>query len=85
MPTMLPRIHVSFQKPIYEALEQISEVEHTSLSDVVVKLVSVALELSEDVYLAEMAERRLKNLKRDDLLTYEEMSRWIQARKTRRK
>ncbi len=85
MPTTLPRINVSFQLPIYEALERISKVEHTSLSEVVVRLVSVSLELSEDLYLANIAEKRLKNLRRDDMLTSEEMLKWSRARKRRRR
>lgn len=81
MPTTLPRVNVSFQRPTYEALERISQVEHASLAEVVSKLVSYALDLSEDLYLAGIAEKRLKNFQRDDALTSDEVLRWNRTRK----
>lgn len=81
MPTTLPRINVSFQRPTYEALERISQVEHAPLAEVVSRLVSYALELSEDLYLAGIAEKRLKGFRRDDAMTSEEMLRWNRTRK----
>lgn len=83
MPTSLPRVHVSFERPTFEILDQISKVEKVSLAHVVTKLVVAALELSEDLALGEKAESRLKTFLRDDALTSEELLKWNKNRRKR--
>ena len=84
MPTTLPRINVPFELSTYEVLQEISKVEHTSLSQVVAKLVQTALELAEDVYLAQLADKRLGTFRRDDALSSEDLLRWNKSRRKRK-
>lgn len=84
MPTTLPRVNVAFERPIYEILEEISRAERASLSQVVSRLVQSALELAEDLALAETAEKRLESFKRDDALDSTGLLKWNKNRKTRK-
>lgn len=81
MPTALPRVNVAFEKPTYQVLKEISEVEHASLSHVVSKLVKYALELAEDLAIVQEAEKRLKTFSRDDALKTEDLLQWNKSRK----
>lgn len=83
MPTTLPRVNVVFEKPTYEALEKISRAEGASLSQVVSHLVQSALELAEDLSLAETAEERLRTFRRDDALSSDDLLKWNRTRKRR--
>ncbi len=83
MPTTLPRVNVVFERPIYEILEEISRAERASLSQVVSRLVQSALELAEDLALAETAEKRLESFSRDDALDSTELLKWNKRRKRR--
>lgn len=80
MPTTLPRVQVSFEKPTFEILGQISRVEKISLAHVVTKLVVAALELSEDLALGQKAESRLKSFIRDDAYSSKELLKWNKNR-----
>ncbi len=84
MPTTLPRVNVTFEPSTYEVLEQISKTEHASMSQIVSKLVSCALELAEDLALVQTAEKRLRSFKRDDALKTKELLKWIKNRKKSR-
>lgn len=80
MPTTLPRVNVVFEKGTYEILEEISKVEHASLSHIVSKLVNYALELAEDLAVVQDAEKRLLSFKRDDAIETKELLKWNKAR-----
>jgi len=84
MPTMLPRVHVAFERPTYEMLEEISKVEKLSMARVVAKLVHSALELAEDLVLADIAERRLATFRRDDAMNTSQLLKWNKNRKKRK-
>ncbi len=84
MPTTLPRVNVSFERPVYEALAEIAKAEGTSLSQTVARLVQSALELAEDLALAEAAEKRLKIFSRDDAFDSSELLQWNRNRKRKR-
>lgn len=81
MPASLPRIQVSFKKTTFEMLEGVSEAEKDSLSHIVSRLVEFAFEMSEDLALGQIAAKRIKNFKRDDALTAEELLKWNKNRK----
>lgn len=83
MPTTLPRVNVVFERSIYEALEKVSRMEGTSLSQVVSRLVQSAFELAEDLALTEVAQERLNSFQRDDALSTESLLRWNRARRKR--
>ena len=80
MPTTLPRVNVVFEKGTYEILEEISKVEHASLSHIVSKLVNYALKLAEDLAVVQDAEKRLLSFKRDDAIETKELLKWNKAR-----
>ena len=84
MPTTLPRVNVAFERSTYEVLEEISKVEHASLSHVVSKLVKYALELAEDLALVQTAEKRLETFRRDDAVKSKDLIRWNKNRKKAR-
>jgi|GEM_PF-2832740 len=81
MPTSLPRVQVAFDKGTYEILEKISSVEKDSLSHIVARLVKYAIEMSEDLTLGEIANKRLKTFLRDDALTSEDLLKWNKNRR----
>ncbi|MBI2094270.1 MAG: hypothetical protein HYT88_06085 [Candidatus Omnitrophica bacterium] len=85
MPTTLPRVNVPFEPATYSILRQFSRTQHASLSQVVSRLVKYAIELSEDLALAEVAEERLGTFRRDDALSTEQILRWNKGRKNRKK
>jgi hypothetical protein len=81
MPTTLPRVNVPFERSTYELLQRISKDEQTSLSRVVSQLVHSALELAEDLTLAEVAEERMQTFRRDDALTSSDLITWNKNRR----
>lgn len=80
MATVLPRINVPFDATTYRALRDIAGREKISLSEMIRRLVSSALELSEDLVLAEIASKRLATFRRDDALSSDELLRRIHGR-----
>lgn len=84
MPTTQPRINVVFDQAHYQRLKDISKIERDSLSHVVSKLVVCALELSEDLALAESGEQRLSTFKRETALTSEDLLKWNKSRRKTR-
>ena len=84
MPTTLPRVNVAFKRPTYALLAKLSQSEGASLSQVVATLVESSLELSEDIALAQAAERRLDTFRRDEALSTNDLLRWNKNRKTHR-
>ena len=81
MPTTAPRVNVTFDPLVREILLEISKAQNASLSEIVNQLVRSALELAEDLALVQYGEERLRNFRRDDALTSEELLKWNKGRK----
>ena len=60
MPTENPRVNITFQPEIVRALARIAKKERKSLSSVAKDLILEALELREDITLANLAQLRDK-------------------------
>jgi hypothetical protein len=73
MPTKNPRINVVLEKPIYDNVERLAERDGVSLSLKVRDLVKEALEIEEDIGLAQFAETREKTFKRGKSLKHHEV------------
>lgn len=81
MPTTMQRVAVPFEADIFDALKEISEAEKIPMSQLIYKLVTSALELAEDLTLAEVASKRIESFRRDDALTSEELLKWNKTRR----
>ncbi len=73
MPTKHPRINVVLEQGLYNALADLAEQEGISKSMAIRDLVKEAMELREDVALAEIAEKREKTFDPDTALSHEEV------------
>ena len=60
MPTLNPRINVTFEPELNEQLNALAVLEHKSSSKLVKELVIEALEKREDIYLSDVADKRDK-------------------------
>lgn len=60
MPTLNPRINVTFEPELNEQLSALAALEHKSSSKLVKELVIEALEKREDIYLSNIADKRDK-------------------------
>jgi hypothetical protein len=72
MPSKNARVNVVMERPLYSAVHQLAKNQGLSMSMVVRDLVREALELREDLSLAQFAENREKSLVPSQLLTHEE-------------
>ena len=84
MPTTMQRVAVPFEAEIYATLASISKIEKMPMSQLIQKLVTSALELSEDLTLSEVATKRLEAFGRDDAMSTQEMLKWNKTRKKKR-
>ncbi len=73
MPTKNPRINVVLEKPLYNTVESLAERDGVSLSLKVRDLVKEALEIEEDIGLAQHAETREKTFNRKKSLKHDEV------------
>jgi metal-responsive CopG/Arc/MetJ family transcriptional regulator len=73
MPTKNPRINVVLEKPLYNNVERLAERDGVSLSLKVRDLVKEALEIEEDIGLAQLAETREKTFARKKSLKHDEV------------
>ena len=73
MPARNPRVAVLLEKPLYEQVRRLAQRDEISLSLKIRDLVREALEIEEDVALAELAARREKTFKRARALTHREV------------
>ena len=71
MPTKNPRINVVLEKPLYNNVERLAERDGVSLSLKVRDLVKEALEIEEDIGLAQLAEIREKTFSRKKSLKHD--------------
>jgi metal-responsive CopG/Arc/MetJ family transcriptional regulator len=72
MPTKNPRINVVLEKPLYNNVERLAERDGVSLSLKVRDLVKEALEIEEDIGLAQLAETRERTFNRKKSLKHDE-------------
>ena len=84
MPTTMQRVAVPFEAEVYGALTAISKAEKIPMSQLINKLVTSALEFTEDLTLSEVATKRLELFRRDDAMSTQEMLKWNKARKKKR-
>lgn len=73
MSTKNPRINVVLEKPLYDAIERFAKKEGVSLSLKVRDLVKEALEIEEDIALAQFAEEREKTFSKKKSLKHDEV------------
>ena len=73
MPTKNPRINVVLEKPLFNTVEALAERDGVSLSLKVRDLVKEALEIEEDIGLAQFAEAREKTFRRKKSLKHDEV------------
>ncbi|MBI5074284.1 MAG: toxin-antitoxin system, antitoxin component [Nitrospirae bacterium] len=73
MPTNNPRVNVVLEKPLYANVERLARRDGVSLSMKVRDLVSVALEIEEDVALTKFADAREKSFSRKKSLKHDEV------------
>ena len=73
MPTSNPRVNVVLEKPLYTNVERLAKRDGVSLSMKVRDLVTVALEIEEDIALAKFADTREKSFSRKKSLKHDEV------------
>ena len=73
MPATNPRINVTLERPIYQAVQRLAKENGESLSEEVRDLVREALEIYEDRVLGEFAYQRERTFDRRKALTHEEV------------
>jgi hypothetical protein len=73
MPTKNPRINVVLERPLYNNVERLAERDGVSLSLKVRDLVKEALEIEEDIGLAQLGETREKTFTRKKPLEHDEV------------
>lgn len=81
MPTKHPRINVVLEEPLFQAVSKLAQKEGVSLSLKVRDLVREAIDLYEDVYLAEKATERGRTFSRRKALTHNEVWNPVKAKK----
>ena len=73
MPTKNPRINVVLDTVLYNKVQFLAEKEGVSLSTKVRDLLKEAMELQEDIYLAEFAEERALTWKDSEPLSHDKV------------
>ena len=73
MPTKNPRINVVLEAPLYQNVRFLADKDGVSLSTKVRDLLKEALEIQEDIYLADFAEEREESWNKSSALTHEEV------------
>ncbi len=73
MPTKNPRVNIVVEEPLYNVLNDIATREGVSLSTVARDLIREAIELREDVALAELADTRMKTFARKKALLHDDV------------
>jgi len=73
MPTQNPRINIVLDNLVYQNVRLLAEKENVSLSAKVRDLLKQALELQEDIGLAEFAEKRESSWNESEALTHHDV------------
>ncbi len=82
MPTKHPRLNVVLEKPVMQSVRQLAKRDGVSVSLKARDLIRDALELYEDVYLGEIARKRMATFDRKTALTHEQV--WGHVKRSRR-
>ncbi len=72
MPAKNPRINVVLDPRLFKNVQFLAEKDGVSLSTKVRDLLKDAMEIQEDIYLANIAERRENTLDVNEILTHED-------------
>lgn len=73
MPAKNPRINIVVEPTIFDAMHTIAEAQNISMSSLARDLIKEALEIHEDVALAEFAEERDRTFDSTEALTHEQV------------
>ena len=71
MPAKSPRINVVLDQPLYKNVQFLAEKDGVSLSTKVRDLIKDAMEIQEDIYLADIAGKRESTIDKNEILTHE--------------
>jgi len=70
MPTKNPRVNIVVEPPLYNVMQDLATGEGVSMSTIARDLIREAIELREDVALAELADVRMKSFDRKKALSH---------------
>ena len=70
MPTKNPRVNIVVEPPLYSVMHDIAASEGVSMSTIARDLIREAIDLREDVALADFADTRMKTLDRKKALSH---------------
>jgi hypothetical protein len=73
MPTKNPRVNIVVEPPLYNVMQDIATNEGVSLSTVARDLIREAIELREDVALADFTDTRMKTFDRKKALSHDDV------------
>jgi len=73
MPAKNPRINVVLDNPLYKNIKYLAERDGVSLSNKARELIKDAIDIQEDLYLAEIAQNREETLTDSNTLSHEEV------------
>lgn len=73
MPTKNPRVNIVVEPPLYSAIHDLATREGVSMSTIARDLIREALNLREDVALADFADTRMKTFERKVALSHEDV------------
>lgn len=73
MPAKNPRVNVVVEPPLFSAMREIAAREGVSMSTLARDLIREAIELREDVALADVAETRMRTFARKTALSHEDV------------
>ena len=73
MPTKNPRINIVVEPPLYRVMHDLATSEGVSMSTIARDLIREAIDLREDVALADFADTRIKTFDRKVALSHEDV------------
>lgn len=73
MPTKNPRVNIVVEPPLYSVLHDIASSEGVSMSTIARDLIREAIELREDIALADFADTRMQTLDRAKALSHDDV------------
>lgn len=73
MPTKNPRVNIVVEPPLYSVMQDIATSEGVSMSTIARDLIREAIELREDVALADFADKRMKTLDSKKALSHDDV------------
>ena len=73
MPTKNPRVNIVVEPPLYKVIHDLAISEGVSMSTIARDLIREAVELREDVALADFADTRMKTFDKKTTLSHEDV------------